>query len=101
MRKVLYFSGETELANVGNYLVAEIEASARREWPVRLDLNGPRQLAGRPKAGFGLLPVTREIKLKNVKDRHACDWRCMGAFPKGECACECMGRNHGKTYKCD
>jgi hypothetical protein len=46
-------------------------------------------------------PVTRIIRVLVDRDPHVCDWRCQGAFPKGDCACECKGRNHGRSFRCD
>jgi len=46
-------------------------------------------------------PVEREIRVLVKPDPHVCDWRCMGAKPKGDCECECRGRNHGRSFYCE
>jgi hypothetical protein len=46
-------------------------------------------------------PIKREIRYLAKADPHLCDWRCTGAFPKGDCQCQCGGKNHGRTYTCD
>lgn len=109
MKKLVFFHGTTELVNVRNYLVSEIEASHTEQYfPRNLDLNGPRKLAGFLPRAPGE-PVTLEhLKYRLVErqvwvvadpDPHRCDWRCEGAYPNSECRCECNGRNHGVRGK--
>lgn len=104
--KMKYFHGDIELTNVGNVPVIKIADPLA----YTASFSGPRQLAGkrprdpsRPLTHDDLrwLPVERTVRYLASPDPHRCDWRCEGGKPGGDCECECMGRNHGRNFRCE
>lgn len=109
--RLKYFNGTTELVDVRNMLVADIERyNALADDPlsptdrVSVDPSGPRIHAGKKPREPGKpvswddlrwLPVERSVKYRASASPHVCDWRCEGAFRHSECRCSCGGRNHG------
>ena len=116
-----YWSGDTELENIrfipvdvlgfkapvklprvsyvgdGGKPVAQVGTVKGK--PRRYILGGHPRLDGRPVEDW--MPVTRHIRVLATAKPHLCDWRCQGAFPQGDCRCECGGRNHGRTFTCE
>jgi len=91
IKKVIYFYGVTELANVHTVKLDEFERLNGR--PSKHNWAGRNyRLAGY--VGGIKRPVTRRIEYKANPSKHACDNRCMSA--KGHvCECSCGGKNHG------
>lgn len=105
--KMKYFHGDVELVGVVNQLVTIIEGG---QFAQPGPLSRPRQPAGkrlrdpsRPLTHDDLrwLPVTRTVRYLATPGPHRCDWRCEGGKPGGDCMCECMGRNHGRAFRCE
>lgn len=46
------------------------------------------------------LPVERAIRYRDAAIKHECDDRCTLGSPRGECFCQCGGRNHGRHFQC-
>jgi hypothetical protein len=116
--KQLYFCGDMEVVMRSCWIArAEAEALYPSIFFVKLGFN---PLGNHDWVGFGsliedkciwkngefvfpmgLYPITRAVKYEVTALHHICDWKCMGAFPNGECSCECGGRNHGRRFTCE
>ena len=47
------------------------------------------------------LLADREVRYLTKPDPHQCEWRCMDGEPGGECWCQCGGKSHSRSYRCE
>jgi hypothetical protein len=104
MATIKYFSGTTELTNIGyvrNEQFAKLFPGVKG---IRSDSFD--KIVGYPvgtrwnKDGIGSLPVTRKIEFKSNPSLHKCDARCQSA-KGGSCECSCGGKFHGAGFSCE
>jgi hypothetical protein len=106
MAKVLYFSGEIELASIRPLSNKEFAdrfpgVKGRKYDGFSMQVGRRADVAPVFVAGQGwtevLLPVDRVINYSTAPSKHECDARCMNASGRTmNCECSCGGKNHGR-----
>lgn len=99
MAKVTYYSDISREPVALSAIHGMDNAQFGARWPglrgKRFD--GYQMLVGRSADGQ-TMPVTRCVFRKTNPSNHKCSARCLNAkcTGRGECECECGGRNHGR-----